>query len=89
MLLCYAYSRKFKTEVGLHCYRYDFFIVSQFVNQGTVSPTSYNIIHDTLGLDPDKIQRLTYKLTHMYYNWSVSRGWLLNNLSANCQKCIY
>ncbi|XP_054281623.1 piwi-like protein Siwi isoform X2 [Macrosteles quadrilineatus] len=50
--------------------RYDFFIVSQFVNQGTVSPTSYNVIHDTMGLDADKLQRLTYKMTHMYYNWS-------------------
>lgn len=44
--------------------------MSQTVRQGTVSPTSYNVIHDTLGLDPDKIQRLSYKLTHMYYNWS-------------------
>nr|UJZ92587.1 piwi-like protein Siwi [Scaphoideus titanus] len=50
--------------------RYDFFIISQYVNQGTVSPTSYNVIHDTLGLDPDKIQRLTFKMTHLYYNWS-------------------
>lgn len=50
--------------------RYDFFIVSQFVNQGTVSPTSYNVIHDTTGLDPDKLQRLTFKMTHTYYNWS-------------------
>lgn len=50
--------------------RYDFFLISQSVRQGTVSPTSYNVIHDTLGLDPDKIQRLTYKLTHMYFNWS-------------------
>lgn len=50
--------------------RYDFFIVSQCVRQGTVSPTSYNVIYDTLGLNPDKIQRLTYKFTHMYYNWS-------------------
>uniref|UniRef100_A0A1B6F8K3 Piwi domain-containing protein n=2 Tax=Cuerna arida TaxID=1464854 RepID=A0A1B6F8K3_9HEMI len=50
--------------------RYDFFIVSQFVNQGTVSPTSYNVINDSLGLDPDKLQRLTFKMTHLYYNWS-------------------
>ncbi|KAF4533201.1 hypothetical protein B566_EDAN001743 [Ephemera danica] len=21
-------------------------------------------------LDPDKIQRFTYKMTHLYYNWS-------------------
>lgn len=46
--------------------RYDFFIVSQFVNQGTVSPTSYKIIHDTLGLDPDKIQRLSYYYYYYY-----------------------
>jgi hypothetical protein len=52
--------------------RYDFFLVSQSVRQGTVSPTSYNVISDNLGLGPDKLQRLTYKLTHLYFNWSVS-----------------
>ncbi|KAJ4439862.1 hypothetical protein ANN_07990 [Periplaneta americana] len=50
--------------------RYDFFLVSQSVLQGTVSPTSYNVIYDNVGLDADKLQRLTYKLTHMYFNWS-------------------
>jgi aubergine-like protein len=40
------------------------------VNQGTVNPTSFNVIHDTSGLQPDHIQQLTYKLCHMYYNWS-------------------
>jgi aubergine-like protein len=44
--------------------------VSQSVRQGTVSPTSYNVIYDNSELDPDKIQRLTYKLCHLYYNWS-------------------
>lgn len=50
--------------------RYDFYLISQSVRQGTVSPTSYNIIHDTLGLSADRIQILTYKLCHLYYNWS-------------------
>ncbi|KAH8402523.1 hypothetical protein KR222_002397, partial [Zaprionus bogoriensis] len=50
--------------------RYDFFLVSQSVRQGTVTPTSYNVVHDTMGLNADKIQMLTYKMTHMYYNWS-------------------
>ncbi|KRT81648.1 hypothetical protein AMK59_5055 [Oryctes borbonicus] len=50
--------------------RYDFFIVSQCVRQGTVAPTSYNIIEDNMGLSTDHLQRLTYKLTHMYFNWS-------------------
>merc|ERR1719348_863584 len=49
--------------------RYDFFLVSQSVRQGTVNPTSYNVIKDTSGLKPQHLQALTYKLTHLYYNW--------------------
>jgi len=54
--------------------RYDFFLVSFFlisqsVGQGTVNPTSYNVIIDESGWAPDRIQVLTYKLTHLYYNW--------------------
>lgn len=57
----------------LFCFaRYDFFLVSQSVRQGTVSPTHYNVIEDSSGLTPDHFQRLTYKLTHLYYNWPVS-----------------
>uniref|UniRef100_A0A3Q2Z002 Piwi-like RNA-mediated gene silencing 1 n=3 Tax=Hippocampus comes TaxID=109280 RepID=A0A3Q2Z002_HIPCM len=48
---------------------YDFYIVSQAVNFGSVSPTHYNVVYDTSGLKPDHMQRLTYKLCHMYYNW--------------------
>lgn len=40
-----------------------------FAFQGTVNPTSYNIIKDDSGLRPDHLQKLTYKLTHLYYNW--------------------
>ncbi|CRK90587.1 CLUMA_CG004289, isoform A [Clunio marinus] len=50
--------------------RYDFYLVSQSVRQGTVAPTSYNIIYDTSGFSPEKIQRFTYKMCHLYYNWS-------------------
>ncbi|XP_056198802.1 piwi-like protein 1 [Falco biarmicus] len=49
---------------------YDFFIVSQAVKNGCVAPTHYNVIYDTSKLKPDHVQRLTYKLCHMYYNWS-------------------
>ncbi|XP_069951792.1 piwi-like protein 1 [Cherax quadricarinatus] len=49
--------------------RYDFFLVSQSINEGTVSPTSFNIIEDSSGLKTDHMQRLAYKLCHMYYNW--------------------
>ncbi|XP_050028085.3 piwi-like protein 1 [Dermacentor andersoni] len=49
--------------------RYDYFLVSQSVRQGTVAPTHYNVIYDTTGLKPDHMQRLSYKLTHLYFNW--------------------
>uniref|UniRef100_A0A8C3PIK8 Piwi-like protein 1 n=1 Tax=Calidris pygmaea TaxID=425635 RepID=A0A8C3PIK8_9CHAR len=49
---------------------YDFFIVSQAVRNGCVAPTHYNVIYDTSSLKPDHLQRLTYKLCHMYYNWA-------------------
>ncbi|XP_010132094.1 PREDICTED: piwi-like protein 1 [Buceros rhinoceros silvestris] len=49
---------------------YDFFIVSHAVRNGCISPTHYNVIYDTSQLKPDHMQRLTYKLCHMYYNWS-------------------
>ncbi|XP_076749103.1 aubergine [Xylocopa sonorina] len=50
--------------------RYDFFIIPQSVRQGTVSPCAYNVIMDTTGWKPDQMQRMTYKLCHMYYNFS-------------------
>lgn len=46
--------------------RYDFFLVSQAVNQGTATPTNYNVIYDTFGLPPDKLQMMTYKMCHLY-----------------------
>ncbi|XP_069136145.1 piwi-like protein 1 [Argopecten irradians] len=48
---------------------FDFFLVSQSVRQGTVTPTHFNVIFDTTGMRPDHFQRLTYKMTHLYYNW--------------------
>lgn len=48
---------------------YDFFLCSQSVRQGTVTPVNYNIIEDTTGFKPDHFQKLTYKLCHLYYNW--------------------
>ena len=34
-----------------------------------MNPTSYNVVKDTSGLKPEHLQKLTYKLTHLYYNW--------------------
>ena len=41
----------------------------QHVGQGTVSPTHYIVILDSLELPVDAVQRISYKLTHMYFNW--------------------
>lgn len=48
---------------------YDFFLVAQMVNQGTVSPTHFVVLHDDSNYAPDIIQRLSYKLCFLYYNW--------------------
>lgn len=50
--------------------RYDFFLVSQLTRQGTVSPTMYNVIEDSTGLQPQHQQMLAYKLCHLYFNWT-------------------
>eukprot|EP00095_Tigriopus_kingsejongensis_P008061 maker-scaffold1289_size50518-snap-gene-0.8 protein:Tk08061 transcript:maker-scaffold1289_size50518-snap-gene-0.8-mRNA-1 annotation:"argonaute 3 protein" len=48
----------------------NFFLVSQKVRQGTVCPTHYIILQNDLGLEAEKVQRLSYMLTFMYYNWT-------------------
>lgn len=47
----------------------DFFLVAQHVRQGTVTPTHYIVLHDSGKIAPDHVQRLAYKLCHLYYNW--------------------
>jgi aubergine-like protein len=50
--------------------RYDFFLVPQVARQGAVSPVNYNVIFDTQGLKAERMQAFTYKLCHLYFNWS-------------------
>ena len=48
----------------------DFFLVPQAVNQGTVTPTHMVVVKESGNIfKPDDIQKLAYKLTHMYFNW--------------------
>ncbi|KAK6732202.1 hypothetical protein RB195_016529 [Necator americanus] len=49
--------------------RYDFYLVPQYVNQGTVTPVCYNVIYDDTNLAPDRHHKLAFKLCHLYYNW--------------------
>ena len=48
---------------------YDFFLVSQIVREGTVTPTHFIVVHDAADTAPDILQRLSYKLCFLYYNW--------------------
>lgn len=48
---------------------YDFYLVSQAVRQGTVSPTHFHVVYNTTKFTPDHFQKLSYKLCHLYYNW--------------------
>jgi len=48
---------------------FDFYLIPQSASQGTVNPTHFNIIHDTIGLKAEHYQRMSFKLSHMYYNW--------------------
>lgn len=50
-------------------FRYDYYIVSQSVREGTVAPTYYDVIFDQIKLSPDVMQTMTYMLCHMYFNW--------------------
>uniref|UniRef100_A0A1B0DD99 Uncharacterized protein n=1 Tax=Phlebotomus papatasi TaxID=29031 RepID=A0A1B0DD99_PHLPP len=47
----------------------DFFLISQNVRQGTVTPSHYIVVWDSANLSADVVQKLAYKLTFMYYNW--------------------
>lgn len=51
--------------------RYDFYLISQSVRQGSVTPTMYNIIKDDTNWGPQHHQTLAFKLTHLFYNWIV------------------
>ena len=49
----------------------DFFLVPQAVSQGTVTPVHLVVVHEhgDENMSADNIQKLAYKLTHMYFNW--------------------
>lgn len=48
---------------------YDFYLVPQSVRQGTVTPTHYIVVEDESDFDADIVQRMSYKLCFLYYNW--------------------
>ncbi|XP_044516752.1 LOW QUALITY PROTEIN: piwi-like protein 2 [Gracilinanus agilis] len=47
----------------------DFYLLAHHVRQGCGIPTHYVCVLNTANLSPDHMQRLTFKLCHMYWNW--------------------
>lgn len=50
--------------------RSDFYMVSQKTNEGCVRPTHYRIIVNSSFLTKADLEEVTYKLAHLYYNWT-------------------
>ena len=49
----------------------DFYLIpSKGTGQGTISPVAFNMLCNDMDLSPAKIQFLTFKLCHLYFNWS-------------------
>ena len=51
---------------------YDFYILPAKANQGSMTPTYFNVIYDNSNFPCDEIQLLAYKMCFSYYNWSGS-----------------
>jgi aubergine-like protein len=49
----------------------EFFLISQEARQGTVNPTHFHILANENTSKIENLQKLTFILTHMYYNWAV------------------
>uniref|UniRef100_A0AAR2JVP1 Piwi-like protein 2 n=1 Tax=Pygocentrus nattereri TaxID=42514 RepID=A0AAR2JVP1_PYGNA len=49
--------------------RVDFYLMAHSIRQGCGFPTHYISIYNTANLTPDHLQRLTFKMCHLYWNW--------------------
>ncbi|XP_040898052.1 piwi-like protein 2 [Toxotes jaculatrix] len=47
----------------------DFFLIAHHIHQGCGLPTRYISLYNTANLTPDHLQRLTFKMCHLYWNW--------------------
>ncbi|XP_059910115.1 piwi-like protein 2 [Gadus macrocephalus] len=47
----------------------DFFLMAHSIRQGCGFPTHYVSVYNTANLPPDHLQRLTFKMCHIYWNW--------------------
>ncbi|XP_014883055.1 piwi-like protein 2 [Poecilia latipinna] len=47
----------------------DFYLMAHHIRQGCGLPTHYISLYNTANLSPDHLQRLTFKMCHLYWNW--------------------
>lgn len=48
---------------------YSFYLVNQHVSRGSAAPTQYVVGYESSQFSVDAIQNLTFRLSHMYYNF--------------------
>jgi len=48
---------------------FGFYLVNQHVSRGSAAPTQYVVAYDSSGFSEDALQHLTFRLSHMYYNF--------------------
>ncbi|CAJ1068159.1 piwi-like protein 2 [Xyrichtys novacula] len=47
----------------------DFYLMAHHIRQGCGLPTHYITLYNTANFTPDHLQRLTFKMCHLYWNW--------------------
>ncbi|KAM4577682.1 piwi-like protein 2 [Odontesthes bonariensis] len=47
----------------------DFYLMAHQIRHGCGLPTHYISLYNTANLTPDHLQRLTFKMCHLYWNW--------------------
>uniref|UniRef100_A0A671UJW4 Piwi-like protein 2 n=1 Tax=Sparus aurata TaxID=8175 RepID=A0A671UJW4_SPAAU len=47
----------------------DFYLMAHHIRHGCGLPTHYISLYNTANLTPDHLQRLTFKMCHLYWNW--------------------
>lgn len=49
---------------------YEFYIQPQFVNQGTATPTKFQVLKDTTQMSLEELEHITYHMCYYYWNWT-------------------
>ena len=59
-------------DIIINSNRFEFYLQSQYVNQGTASPVHFTVLYDTTSIPLEVLENITYKQTYYYWNWNGS-----------------